>query len=80
MMPGRSGIEILKEVRASKKVAISEISVIMITAKSQVADIDEALDAGATSYIVKPFRAEALIEKVQTLLPVPVKINAIKES
>lgn len=73
MMPGRSGIDILKEVRSSKRESINQTPIVMITAKSQVADIDEALEAGATSYIVKPFRAEALLEKVQSFLPQTIK-------
>jgi DNA-binding response OmpR family regulator len=65
MMPGRSGIEILKEIRG----AHSSMPVVMITAKSQGVDIDRAVEAGATSYIVKPFRANILLEKIQSLLP-----------
>ena len=40
----------------------------MITAKSLVEDIDAALELGATSYIVKPFRPAVLLEKVSSLL------------
>ena len=65
MMPGRSGIDILKEIRGSNNL----VPVVMITAKSQGADIDQAIEAGATSYIVKPFRADVLLEKVLALLP-----------
>ena len=36
----------------------------MITAKSLTDDIDKAIKLGATSYIVKPFRAESLKQKV----------------
>ncbi len=70
MMPGISGLEVLRQLRASKRSQVSQTPVIMITAKSQSTDIDEALEAGATSYIVKPFRADALLEKVQSFLPV----------
>jgi two-component system response regulator MtrA len=65
MMPGKSGIEILKEIRG----ADNSVPVVMITAKSQGGDIDQAIAAGATSYIVKPFRADVLLEKIQPLLP-----------
>ena len=68
MMPGFSGLEVLAEVRANKKKEINSIPICMITAKSLVEDIDVALELGATSYIVKPFRPAVLAEKVNTLL------------
>ena len=70
MMPGISGLEVLRQLRASKRSQVSQTPVIMITAKSQSTDIDEALELGATSYIIKPFRADALLEKVQSFLPI----------
>jgi two-component system OmpR family response regulator/two-component system alkaline phosphatase synthesis response regulator PhoP len=68
MMPGMSGLEVLSEVRKSSNKEISSILVCMLTAKSLVEDIDEALELGATSYIIKPFRPAQLVEKVNTLL------------
>jgi DNA-binding response OmpR family regulator len=65
MMPGRSGIDVLEEIRSSH----NSVPVVMITAKSQGVDIDRAIEAGATSYIIKPFRADVLLEKIQSLLP-----------
>ena len=73
MMPGISGLDVLRTLRALSDSSINQIPVIVITAKSQSSDIDEALTAGATSYIVKPFRPEALIEKVQKFLPVRIQ-------
>ena len=64
MMPGLSGIDVLKEIRATGNV----VPVLMITAKSQSMDIELALAAGANSYIVKPFRADALLEKISSLI------------
>ena len=64
MMPGLSGIDVLKEIRATGNV----VPVLMITAKSQSMDIELALAAGANSYIVKPFRADALLEKISSLM------------
>jgi DNA-binding response OmpR family regulator len=43
---------------------------VMITAKSLIDDIDAALSAGATSYIVKPFRTEAIKQKVRNIFDV----------
>lgn len=68
MMPGMSGIEVLKAIRGNKDKKINQLPICMITAKSSIEDIDEALEHGATSYIVKPFRPIALAEKVNTLL------------
>lgn len=68
MMPGLSGIEVLTAIRNHTDGEINSIPICMITAKSSVDDIDAALDMGATSYIIKPFRPIALAEKVKTLL------------
>jgi two-component system OmpR family response regulator len=70
MMPGKSGIEVLSEIRSSKDSQIKNLAVVMITAKSLIDDIDAALSAGATSYIVKPFRAEAIKQKVRNIFEV----------
>lgn len=67
MMPGLSGLEVLALIRGNKDKKISDIPVMMITAKSTVSDIDEAVDSGATSYIIKPFRNEYLVEKVTAI-------------
>ena len=67
MMPVLSGLEVLAIIRESKDKKISELPVMMITALSTIADIDAAIDTGATSYIVKPFRNENLIEKIAAI-------------
>ncbi len=68
MMPGISGLELLETIRAHKSKEINSVPICMITAKSSVEDIDAALELGATSYIVKPFRPTALTEKANSLL------------
>ena len=70
MMPGKSGIEVLTEIRAARESHIKNVAVVMITAKSLIDDIDVALSAGATSYIVKPFRAEAIKQKIRNIFDV----------
>ncbi len=70
MMPGKSGIEVLAEIRSSKDSRIKNCPVVMITAKSMIDDVDAALTAGATSYIVKPFRAEAIKQRIESALEV----------
>jgi len=67
MMPGLSGLEVLATIRESKEKKISEVPVIMITAKSTIDDIDAAIELGANSYIVKPFRPANLVEKVSEI-------------
>lgn len=68
MMPGVSGQDLLKTIRAHKKKEINSLPICMITAKTSVEDIDLALELGATSYIIKPFRPVVVAEKVKTLL------------
>jgi DNA-binding response OmpR family regulator len=68
MMPGISGLEVLQEIRHDSDKGVREALVLMITAKSQPQDIETALLYGATSYVIKPFRPAALIEKVHRLL------------
>jgi DNA-binding response OmpR family regulator len=70
MMPGKSGTEVLKEIRSSKYSHIKNLAIVMITEKSLIDDIDAALSAGATSYIVKPFRAEAIKQKIRNIFEV----------
>jgi CheY-like chemotaxis protein len=64
MMPGVSGFEVLEKIRNCEDTRLKRVPVVMITARSLPDDIEKAIQLGATSYIVKPFRAEALIEKV----------------
>jgi two-component system OmpR family response regulator len=72
MMPGKSGLDVLREIRTGSNKAIREIPVMMITAKSSTDDIDAALAVGANSYVIKPFRANTIREKVRTILELPV--------
>jgi putative two-component system response regulator len=71
MMPGKSGLDVLREIRSGSNKKIRDIPVMMITAKSSTEDIDKALELGATSYIVKPFRATTIREKVRAILELP---------
>ncbi len=71
MMPGKSGLEVLREIRGGSNKKLRDIPVMMITAKSSTEDIDKALEIGANSYIVKPFRATTIGEKVRAILELP---------
>jgi two-component system chemotaxis response regulator CheY len=65
-MPGMSGLELLKEVRASKKAAATPF--VMITSMDQKADIMAAVQAGVSQYIVKPFTSVLFFDKLGPLL------------
>lgn len=64
-MPGMQGIDLLKEVRADEK--LSEIPVLMVTAEQKKEQIIEAAQAGVNGYIVKPFTAAILQEKLNKI-------------
>lgn len=61
-MPGMPGIELLKAVRANPD--LKSMPVLMVTAEAQREQIMEAAQAGVNGYVVKPFTAETLKEKV----------------
>lgn len=64
-MPGMQGIDLLKAVRADSK--LKSIPVLMVTAESKREQIIEAAQAGVNGYIVKPFTAATLDEKLQKI-------------
>jgi two-component system, OmpR family, alkaline phosphatase synthesis response regulator PhoP len=66
MLPGVSGIEVLKWVRSHKDKA--SLPVIMLTAKSDESDVVQALNFGADDYMSKPFRVHEMIARVKALL------------
>lgn len=66
MMPGMSGIDVLQELR--KGYSIEELPVIMATARSDSADIIEALELKANDYVVKPIDFPVLLARVRTQL------------
>ena len=71
MMPGMSGLDVLKEIRTGSNKKIREVPVMMITAMSSTDDVDQALAIGANSYVVKPFRGTTIREKVRKILDLP---------
>ncbi len=64
MLPGRDGVSMLRDLRANG----SQIPVLMLTARDQVSDRIEGLDAGADDYLVKPFDFGELLARVRALL------------
>jgi len=65
-MEPMTGIELLREVRASDK--LKHIPLIMITAESKTENVVAAKQAGVSNYIVKPFNAETLKGKMASVL------------
>lgn len=70
-MPGMQGIDLLKAVRADDK--LSSLPVLMVTAETKREQIIEAAQAGVNGYIVKPFTAATLKEKIEKIFE---RINA----
>jgi CheY-like chemotaxis protein len=69
MMPGRSGFEVLAELRADPELA--ETPVVMLTARTQAADRDAAMSAGADRFLPKPFSPLQLAALVEDVLAEP---------
>ena len=63
MMPKMSGLDVLKEIRSRNIVT----PVLMLTAKAEVDDRVEGLDAGADDYLTKPFAMKELMARVKAL-------------
>lgn len=66
MLPFVDGYLLLSEIRARPE--WNAVPVIMLTAKSQEKDIVRALDAGASDYMIKPFKPEELRARVKRLV------------
>ena len=65
-MPRLSGLELLKSVRSEQR--LRRLPFLMTTVKQGRKDIEQAIKAGVSDYIVKPFSAKVLVEKVERLL------------
>ena len=64
-MPGMTGIDLLRHVRADEK--LRSLPVLMVTAEAKREQIIEAAQAGVNGYVVKPFTAQALKEKIEKI-------------
>lgn len=65
-MPNMTGIELLRQVRADE--ALSKTPFLMVTAESLKENVVEAVKAGVDNYIVKPFTADVLSEKIDQIV------------
>ncbi len=64
MLPGKSGYDLCREIRASK----NRVPILMLSAKGQEIDKVVGLELGADDYVTKPFSLRELIARVQALL------------
>jgi two-component system chemotaxis response regulator CheY len=72
-MPNMTGIELLRAIRGDA--ALSSLPVLMITAEAKKENIIEAAQAKASGYIVKPFTAAVLDEKLSKILRTMEKVG-----
>lgn len=63
MLPGRDGVDVCRDLRAT-----SDVPIVMLTAKSDTTDVVAGLEAGADDYVPKPFRTQELLARVRTRL------------
>lgn len=64
-MPNMTGIELLRKVRASEE--FGDMPFLMVTAEAQQENIIEAVQAKVSNYIVKPFTAETMKQKIDKI-------------
>ncbi|MCB0329600.1 MAG: response regulator [Bdellovibrionales bacterium] len=64
-MPNKMGIDLLRDVRGDAR--FKEIPFLMVTAEAQKENILEAAKAGVSNYIIKPFTADLLSEKMEAI-------------
>ncbi len=69
LLPGMEGIEICKKLRGEK----NHTPILILTAKGQITDRVEGLEAGADDYLVKPFAFEELLARIKALARRPKK-------
>ena len=75
MLPGIDGIEICRQIRLE-----SDTPVVMLTARSDTADVVAGLEAGADDYIPKPFKPKELVARVRARLRRSDEPDALKLS
>ncbi|MBF0236292.1 MAG: response regulator [SAR324 cluster bacterium] len=77
MMPGLSGIETVKRIKAQKQ--FEQIPILMVTAKDETATLKEAFEAGAMDYIIKPVERVTLLARVGSALRTKQAFDEIKQ-
>ena len=66
-MPNMTGLELLKSVRADAQ--LKHLPFLMVTAEAEKENIIEAVKSGVSNYVVKPFTAQTLQEKLNKIFP-----------
>ncbi len=64
-MPNMSGLDLLREIRQNPQT--TNLPVLMVTAEGLKENVMEAVKAGVSNYVVKPFTAEVLQEKIENI-------------
>lgn len=64
-MPEMNGLDFVRAVRSQR--AYDAVRILMVTAETHAAQVNEALDAGANEYLMKPFDKDVLMTKLQLL-------------
>jgi len=59
-MPGKNGLDVVKEIRAQN----TDVPIIMVTTEAEKRRVVEAIEAGVSDYLIKPFEADTLREKL----------------
>jgi len=65
-MPNMDGITFIKEVRSRPE--LNHVKIIMITTEAGVEAVQNAINAGANGYIIKPFSPEQIAEKIKSVM------------
>jgi len=66
-MPNMTGLDLLKEIRANEK--LKDLKVLLVTAEAEKENIVQAAQAGVNDYVVKPFTADVLEQKINKIFP-----------
>ena len=62
-MPNKNGLEVIQDIRATG----SQVPIIMVTTEGEKSNVLQAIQAGVSDYLTKPFEAAALVEKMDKL-------------
>ena len=68
MMPGRTGLEVCRAIRAEADLQLRQVPVVLLTSRAEEADIAAGFAAGATDYLTKPFKLSYVRSRVRSWL------------
>lgn len=70
-IPGLNGLEVARSIRADAALSALQVRIIMVTGYGEQSHVDAALAAGVDGFLTKPFRASALLQRINTLFTPP---------